>query len=95
MLLLMFGFAFFFLSSFFFSHTHTYFCAFTHSLAFAVMSTFSSNRFDALLGGEEGETDKLGNTKPLKKSEEPPRTRREAMNRKPHTRVAGKDVCSV
>ncbi|CDH56537.1 hypothetical protein RO3G_15607 [Lichtheimia corymbifera JMRC:FSU:9682] len=52
------------------------------------MSTFSSNRFDALLGGEEGETDKLGNTKPLKKSEEPPRTRREAMNRKPHTRVA-------
>lgn len=56
------------------------------------MSTFSSNRFDALLGGEEGETDKLGNTKPLKKSEEPPRTRREAMNRKPHTRVAGKNV---
>lgn len=55
------------------------------------MSTFSSNRFDALLGGEEGETDKLGNTKPAKKSEEPPRTRREAMNRKTHTRVAGKD----
>ncbi|KAI8147874.1 hypothetical protein BJV82DRAFT_593720 [Fennellomyces sp. T-0311] len=51
------------------------------------MSTFSQNRFQALLGGEPTETDKLGNTKPVEKKDEPSRSKR-VDTRKLHNRVA-------
>lgn len=53
------------------------------------MATFSRNLF-SVLGEEETETDKLGNTKPKDKKvdETTPRSKREAA-RKLHTRVAG------
>ncbi|KAI9315495.1 hypothetical protein BX666DRAFT_1878730 [Dichotomocladium elegans] len=53
------------------------------------MSSLLSNRFDALLGDEETDTDKLGNTKPATPSDEPPRSKRDGA-RKVHGRVAGK-----
>lgn len=39
--------------------------------------SFSQNRFNALLGDEETEVDKLGNVKPVEKKNDQPPTRRE------------------
>ena len=55
------------------------------------MSTFTPNRFQALLGDEPSETDKLGNTKPLDKKDDQQAGRGKRVDtRKLHTRVAGK-----
>ncbi|CDH51204.1 hypothetical protein RO3G_15607 [Lichtheimia corymbifera JMRC:FSU:9682] len=50
------------------------------------MTTLSSNRFEALMGGVREETDPLGNTKTVKQAM-PPRSKRDVA-RKLHTRVA-------
>lgn len=55
------------------------------------MTTLSSNRFEALMGGVREETDPLGNTKTVKQAM-PPRSKRDVA-RKLHTRVASKHHC--
>lgn len=52
------------------------------------MTTLSSNRFEALMGGAREETDPLGNTKTIQQASSP-RSKRDVA-RKLHTRVAGK-----
>lgn len=60
------------------------------------MSAFSNNPF-ALLGEEETETDKLGNTKPVEKKKEEPTTRaaKRDAERKRQGRVAGMTQASA